>query len=295
MWWILHSGFATHVVRSTILDNGIVALLLDLGAVSNRHLDITYRPRWIEVAGACNSARCFTYVCEHCKLFPAEDILWWVSTHHGQRRKKNSMAFWWCGACWQPYDWMKSNQLADDRTDGFFCIRSARWRVGHHDQCVEIGHELQGCQAQDPVWSRSVSRSFHVVDTCRLVVHLAGCRCFSLSVPHRLPTCLRKHVFACDRNSSVAHSGIRCRFDPTCVSHASMQSNGCVVLGLFAAQTHCRGFSLQQLRSVCSRGSAVFSGSTRKKSGTFSTATLRGERARRVRSHQTISSTSSSP
>ena len=93
MWWILHSGFATHVVRSTILDNGIAALLLDLGAVSNRHLDITYRPRWIEVAGACNSARCFTYVCEHCKLFPAEDILWWVSLTMDKDERRTAWPF----------------------------------------------------------------------------------------------------------------------------------------------------------------------------------------------------------
>ena len=30
----------------------------------------------------------FTHVCEHCKLFPEEDFWWWVSTDHGERRKK---------------------------------------------------------------------------------------------------------------------------------------------------------------------------------------------------------------
>ena len=40
----------------------------------------------------------FSYVCENYKLFPVEDFLWWVSTNHGERRKKNSMSGWWCQA-----------------------------------------------------------------------------------------------------------------------------------------------------------------------------------------------------
>ena len=138
MWWILHSVFATHVVRSTILDNGIAALLLDLGALSNRHLDITYRHRCIEVTRAGNSAGWFAYVCERCELFPAEDILWWCSTNHGQRRKKNSMVVRSFRATVRLDE---VEQLADERTGVFFCTRSARWRVGHYDQCVETGHE----------------------------------------------------------------------------------------------------------------------------------------------------------
>ena len=30
----------------------------------------------------------FTFVCEHCKLFPVEDFLWWVSANHGETKKK---------------------------------------------------------------------------------------------------------------------------------------------------------------------------------------------------------------
>ena len=86
--------------------------------------------------------------------------------------------------------------------------------------------------AQDRVWSRFALCRCYDVDACWPGVLLAVCRCFPLSAPHSLPTCLRKHVLACNRNSSAAHSGIRCRSDPTCVSHADMQSNGCVVLGL---------------------------------------------------------------
>ena len=62
--------------------------------------------------------------------------------------------------------------------------------------------------AQDRVWSRFISRRIHAVDACWPVVHLVVCRCFFLSVPQNLPTCLRKHVFACTHNSSAAHSEI---------------------------------------------------------------------------------------
>ena len=51
-------------------------------------------------------------------------------------------------------------------------------------------------------------------------------------MPHSIPTCLRNHVFACTRNSSAAHSGISYQFDPRCVFHAGMLTNGCVVLSL---------------------------------------------------------------
>ena len=72
--------------------------------------------------------------------------------------------------------------------------------------------------------------------------HLAGCRCFFLSVSHSVPTCLRQHVFANNRNSSTAHSGMRCRLDPTCVCRAGMQSNGCVGLGLSPLRRNAEDF-----------------------------------------------------
>ena len=53
----------------------------------------------------------FTCVCQRCKLFPVEDLLWVVSTDCGERRKKNSMSGWWCGACGQSYDWRKPSRL----------------------------------------------------------------------------------------------------------------------------------------------------------------------------------------
>ena len=43
----------------------------------------------------------FAYVCGHCKLFPMEDSLWWVSADHGERRKKNSMSGWWSLRAWR--------------------------------------------------------------------------------------------------------------------------------------------------------------------------------------------------
>ena len=52
-----------------------------------------------------------TYVYDHCKLVSVEDLLWWVSTNHRERLKNNSMGGWWCGACGQPYDFIKSDRL----------------------------------------------------------------------------------------------------------------------------------------------------------------------------------------
>ena len=48
----------------------------------------------VEEKGAIN----FTYVCEHCKMFVVEDMLW-VTANQGERSKNNSMNGWWCGAC----------------------------------------------------------------------------------------------------------------------------------------------------------------------------------------------------
>ena len=36
--------------------------------------------------GRC--ATTFTYVCEHCKFFQLEDLQWWTSANHGEKKKK---------------------------------------------------------------------------------------------------------------------------------------------------------------------------------------------------------------
>ena len=72
---------------------------------------------------------------------------------------------------------LKHHQIPQD-------LHSAR----HHRQCLIV-------------FCRS-----HVVEACWSVVLFAGCRCFSFLVPLSLPTRLRKHVFACTRNSPAAHS-----------------------------------------------------------------------------------------
>ena len=53
----------------------------------------------------------FTYVCEHRKVFPVEHFLWWVSTNHGEKKKKNDMSGRWCGVCGMPFDWRKPKRL----------------------------------------------------------------------------------------------------------------------------------------------------------------------------------------
>ena len=84
-------------------------------------------------------ARTFTHIREHFKLFPAEEFLWLVSTDHEQRRKKNRMSGWWCGACGQPYDWKRWNRLPTRHMWELFCQPSTRWRV-RPSECSETGH-----------------------------------------------------------------------------------------------------------------------------------------------------------
>ena len=45
----------------------------------------------------------FTYVCEHCNRFPMEDVLWWVTVNHSERRTTNIMSGCWCGVCGKPH------------------------------------------------------------------------------------------------------------------------------------------------------------------------------------------------
>ena len=90
------------------------------------------------VAGETEGRGAITFTCvgEHRKLFPGADFLWWVSTSHGERRKKKSMRGWWCGMCGQLYGWRKPSRLltlqfgdtANEQVS-FPCIWSARWRV----------------------------------------------------------------------------------------------------------------------------------------------------------------------
>ena len=37
----------------------------------------------------------FSYVCEHCKLFPVEDFMSWVSATHGEKEKEDQNLHEW--------------------------------------------------------------------------------------------------------------------------------------------------------------------------------------------------------
>ena len=51
-----------------------------------------------------------SYICPHCNSFSLEDYIWWVSTGHGDSRKKNHCS-WWCAVCGGKYEWRASNRI----------------------------------------------------------------------------------------------------------------------------------------------------------------------------------------
>ena len=44
--------------------------------------------------------------CLHCRCFPHEDCIWWVSSGHGKKQCN-----WWGAACGGQYDWRAPNRL----------------------------------------------------------------------------------------------------------------------------------------------------------------------------------------
>ena len=45
-------------------------------------------------------------MCPHCRCFPLEDHIWWVSSEYGDgKKKKKKQCNWWCAACGDQYDW----------------------------------------------------------------------------------------------------------------------------------------------------------------------------------------------
>ena len=86
-------------------------------------------------------------------------------------------------------------------------------------------------------------------------MHPAGCRCFFLSLPHSLPTCWRKHVFACTRNSSAAHTQ---ELDDGLIYHARLTlargPDGWVVLCLSKLRRSTEGFQFSPRCSFRCRG-----------------------------------------
>ena len=62
-----------------------------------------------------------SYISPHCNSFPLEDCVWWVSTGHGDSRKKKHCS-WWCAVCGGRYEWRAPNrtlvvQLGTDADD----------------------------------------------------------------------------------------------------------------------------------------------------------------------------------
>ena len=76
-----------------------------------------------------------TYVCEHCKLFPVEDSLWWVSANHGEKKKKTKTA------CGMPYYWRKPNRTANNQIVFLACSALCRNSVALWPGCRAGGNE----------------------------------------------------------------------------------------------------------------------------------------------------------
>ena len=53
-----------------------------------------------------------SHVCPHCKCFPLEDYIWWVSSGHGDgNNRKKKQCCWWCAACGGQYDWRAPTRI----------------------------------------------------------------------------------------------------------------------------------------------------------------------------------------
>ena len=52
-----------------------------------------------------------SYVCFHCRSFPFEDYIWWVSSGHGDGNRKKEQCNSWCAACGGQYDWRAPNRV----------------------------------------------------------------------------------------------------------------------------------------------------------------------------------------
>ena len=92
----------------------------------------------------------FTDVCEHCKLCLVEDFLWWVSTNHGEKKKKNNMSVWWCGPSGMPFDWRElerllSLQIGDTANEQvvFTAYSALNGEFDNMILCLEISHKPQ--------------------------------------------------------------------------------------------------------------------------------------------------------
>ena len=53
-----------------------------------------------------------SYVCPHCRCFPLEDHIRWVSPGHGDgNNRKTKQRNWWCAACGGQQDWRAPNRI----------------------------------------------------------------------------------------------------------------------------------------------------------------------------------------
>ena len=53
-----------------------------------------------------------SYVCPHCRCFPLDDYILWVSTGHGDgNNSKKKHCNWWCAACGGQYEWRVPNMI----------------------------------------------------------------------------------------------------------------------------------------------------------------------------------------
>ena len=53
-----------------------------------------------------------SYVCPHCRCFPLEGYMWWVSSGRGDgNNRKNKQCNWLCAACGGQFDYRAPNMV----------------------------------------------------------------------------------------------------------------------------------------------------------------------------------------
>ena len=66
--------------------------------------------RWVIAPVGGMGGVTLSHICPHCNNFPLEDSIWWVSTGHGDSRKKKHCS-WWCVVCGGRYEWRTPHRI----------------------------------------------------------------------------------------------------------------------------------------------------------------------------------------
>ena len=144
-----------------------------------------------------------SYVCPHCKCFPLEDYIWWVSPGHDDANNRNKrQCSWWCAACGGKYDWRAPNRIlviqlsATERkffstrgTAGAVITLSMRqmfWRTSRYMVTVQLTSTVTGLHQISRIGIMDGLRNFIEVDN-HDAVHVGGLRRSAKSIQVKKP------------------------------------------------------------------------------------------------------------